>query len=88
MGNVANIQNKDVVNRYVLWLSSFSDDVKLGIIEGLSASMRRTKSKDDNSMDFMKELSGAWEEKSSVDDVMREIRCEDRSLLHRKLKTW
>lgn len=88
MSNAVKISKHDLVNDYVLWLSSLSNDVKLGIIEGLSASMRRTKSRDDNGMDFLKKLSGAWEDGSSVEDVMRNIRSEDRSSLQRNVEAW
>lgn len=88
MSKALNISNISLTNKYLLWLSSLNKDVKLGIIEGLCASMQHKKSKEATDLDFVDKLSGAWDDGISTEEKMREIRNTEYSLLQRDVETW
>lgn len=88
MNRALEIPDAKMADRYVLWLSSLSADIKLGIIEGLSASLRHAMKKDKDDMDFVNKLSGAWDDGTSIEEKMNEIRNPERSVLQREVKAW
>lgn len=88
MSRTLNIPSSSIAERYVVWLSSLSEDVKLRIIEGLSVSLRGKKKRSDNDMMFVNKLSGTWNDGIPTEDKMREIRNEEHSLLQREVAQW
>lgn len=88
MNKALDVSNISMADKYILRLSSLSADTKLGIIEGLSASLRRKKAKEENSMEFVNKLSGAWNDGVSTEDKMKDIRKPEHSLLQRNVETW
>lgn len=89
MSRTFELSDANIANKYVFWLSSLSADIKLGIIEGLSANLRHKKRKDnDEDMTFVEKLSGAWDDGTSIEEKMNEIRNPERSILQRDVNIW
>lgn len=88
MRSAFTLPSKSIADRYVQLLSTYSDDIRLAIIEGLSASMRKKSKKADNDMSFLSQLTGAWDDGTPTEELMKEIRSDEQSRLQRDVETW
>jgi|GEM_PF-1509675 hypothetical protein len=80
--------NDDIVSKYLQMMSSLTYGEKLAVVEKLISSVREGSRCKVDDMSFVSRLSGAWNDGTTVEEKIKDIRDASHRNITRDVESW